>query len=54
MSLFERLRGEALPVEGHLPGFDRATGWLNSEPLTADDVANAPSDSTIAPDNEKN
>jgi thiol-disulfide isomerase/thioredoxin len=29
----------ALPVEGHLPGFDRATGWLNSEPLTAADVS---------------
>jgi thiol-disulfide isomerase/thioredoxin len=25
-----------LPVEGHLPGFDGATGWLNSPPLTAD------------------
>jgi thiol-disulfide isomerase/thioredoxin len=24
----------ALPVEGHLPGFDGATGWLNSPPLT--------------------
>jgi thiol-disulfide isomerase/thioredoxin len=23
-----------LPVEGHLPGFDGATGWLNSAPLT--------------------
>jgi thiol-disulfide isomerase/thioredoxin len=23
-----------LPVEGHLPGFDGATGWLNSPPLT--------------------
>ncbi len=23
-----------MPVEGHLPGFDGATGWLNSEPLT--------------------
>jgi thiol-disulfide isomerase/thioredoxin len=22
------------PHEGHLPGFDRATGWLNSPPLT--------------------
>jgi hypothetical protein len=22
--------------EGHLPGFDEATGWLNSEPLTTD------------------
>jgi thiol-disulfide isomerase/thioredoxin len=25
-----------LPVEGRLPGFDGATGWLNSEPLTTD------------------
>jgi thiol-disulfide isomerase/thioredoxin len=24
-----------LPVEGHLPGFDGATQWLNSPPLTA-------------------
>src|SRR4029450_5531135 len=24
-----------LPIEGHLPGFDGATGWLNSPPLTA-------------------
>jgi thiol-disulfide isomerase/thioredoxin len=24
-----------LPVEGHLPGLDGATGWLNSPPLTA-------------------
>jgi thiol-disulfide isomerase/thioredoxin len=24
--------------EGHLPGFDGATGWLNSPPLTATDV----------------
>ena len=23
-----------LPVEGHLPSFEGATGWLNSEPLT--------------------
>ena len=23
-----------LPIEGHLPSFDGATGWLNSEPLT--------------------
>jgi hypothetical protein len=29
---------DALPVEGHLPGFGAATGWLNSKPLTADDV----------------
>jgi thiol-disulfide isomerase/thioredoxin len=34
MSLF-RARTE-LPVEGHVPGFDGATGWLNSEPLTAE------------------
>jgi thiol-disulfide isomerase/thioredoxin len=34
MSLF-RARTELL-VGGHLPGFDGATGWLNSEPLTAE------------------
>jgi hypothetical protein len=28
-----------LPVEGRLPGFDSATGWLNSPPLTEDDLA---------------
>ena len=35
-SVTHRLTGETpeLPVEGHLPGFDGATGWLNSEPLT--------------------
>ena len=35
-SITHRLSGESpvLPVEGHLPGFDGATGWLNSEPLT--------------------
>jgi thiol-disulfide isomerase/thioredoxin len=27
-----------LSVEGHLPGFDGATGWLNSAPLTATDL----------------
>jgi thiol-disulfide isomerase/thioredoxin len=27
-------RTAALPVEGHLPGFDGATGWLNSSPIT--------------------
>jgi thiol-disulfide isomerase/thioredoxin len=26
---------DPLPVEGHLPGFDGATGWLNSPPLAA-------------------
>jgi len=38
MSLFGRGRNAeaaALPVEGHVPGFDGATGWLNSAPLTA-------------------
>jgi Thioredoxin like C-terminal domain len=28
-----------LPVEGRLPGFDSATGWLNSPPLTKHDLA---------------
>jgi thiol-disulfide isomerase/thioredoxin len=27
-----------LSTEGHLPGFDGATGWLNSAPLTAADL----------------
>ena len=27
-----------LPVEGHLPGFDGATGWLNSPPLEDEDL----------------
>ena len=41
MSLFGAFRhaGPApLSVEGHLPGFDGATGWLNSPPLTAANV----------------
>ena len=41
MSLFGTRRSPgtaALPVEGHLPGFDGATGWLNSPPLTAADL----------------
>ena len=35
-SLAHRRAGDAdiLPVEGHLPAFDGAIGWLNSEPLT--------------------
>ena len=35
-SFVHRLAGDAadLPVEGHLPSFDGATSWLNSEPLT--------------------
>ena len=28
-----------MSTEGHLPGFDGATGWLNSPPLTAADVS---------------
>jgi len=27
-----------LPVEGRMPPFDGATGWLNSQPLTPDDL----------------
>ena len=27
-----------MPVEGHLPGFDGATGWLNSPPLSSADL----------------
>src|SRR3954466_8377935 len=27
-----------LPVEGRMPSFDGATGWLNSPPLTAADL----------------
>src|SRR5215471_7849225 len=39
MSLFGSLRSAgSLPVEGHVPGFDGATGWLNSPPLTAADL----------------
>jgi hypothetical protein len=37
MSVFSRIRDAAtggLRVEGHLPGFDGAAGWLNSPPLT--------------------
>jgi thiol-disulfide isomerase/thioredoxin len=38
MRLFGNTRGEALPVEGHLPGFDGATGWLNSPPLAVEEL----------------
>jgi Thioredoxin like C-terminal domain/AhpC/TSA family len=40
MSLFSSARNAltALPVEGRMPGFERAAGWLNSEPLTAKDL----------------
>ena len=27
-----------LPVEGHLPSLDGATGWLNSEPLATESL----------------
>jgi thiol-disulfide isomerase/thioredoxin len=27
-----------LPAEGYLPGFDGATGWLNTQPLTAESL----------------
>jgi thiol-disulfide isomerase/thioredoxin len=35
-TIAHRLAGDAyaLPVEGHLPSFEGATRWLNSEPLT--------------------
>jgi thiol-disulfide isomerase/thioredoxin len=38
MSLFRGRRHAPLPAEGYLPGFDGATGWLNSPPLTVEDV----------------
>jgi thiol-disulfide isomerase/thioredoxin len=40
MSLFSRQRSEAgsLPYEGRLPGFDGATGWLNSPPLGTEEL----------------
>jgi thiol-disulfide isomerase/thioredoxin len=40
VTLFRSLRiAGSLPVEGHLTTLDGATGWLNSTPLTAEDVA---------------
>jgi hypothetical protein len=36
MSLFGGRRHAPLPAEGYLPGFDGATGWLNTQPLTAE------------------
>jgi len=38
VSLFTRHRSYPLPVEGHLASFDGATGWLNSPPLSPDDL----------------
>jgi thiol-disulfide isomerase/thioredoxin len=34
----EKLGTPPLPSEGHLPGFEGATGWLNSPPLTTDEL----------------
>src|SRR5207302_3473160 len=36
MSVFGERRHAPLPAEGYLPGFDGATGWLNTQPLTAE------------------
>ena len=38
MSLLGVRRHAPLPAEGYLPGFDGATGWLNSPPLTVEDL----------------
>jgi thiol-disulfide isomerase/thioredoxin len=38
VSLFRHAGPAPLSTEGHLPGFDGATGWLNSPPLTAADL----------------
>jgi len=39
-SIAHRLAGDqvTLRVEGHLPAFDGATGWLNSDPLTPENL----------------
>jgi thiol-disulfide isomerase/thioredoxin len=38
MRIFGVRRHAPLPAEGHLPGFAGATGWLNSPPLTAEEL----------------
>ena len=38
MSMSEGGTAIALPVEGHLPSLDGATGWLNSEPLSTESL----------------
>jgi thiol-disulfide isomerase/thioredoxin len=38
MSRLGLRRYAALPAEGYLPGFDGATGWLNTTPLTVADL----------------
>jgi thiol-disulfide isomerase/thioredoxin len=35
---FRKTEPAELPVEGRLPGFEGATGWLNSAPLATDDL----------------
>ena len=39
MGMTRSLFGLGPRTEGRLPGFDDATGWLNSQPLTAKDLA---------------
>jgi thiol-disulfide isomerase/thioredoxin len=38
MSIFGVRRHDPLRPEGHLPGFHGATGWIDSPPLTVDDL----------------
>src|SRR5262245_9189241 len=40
MSLFSSARNalSSLSVEGHMPGFDKAAGWINSDRITSDDL----------------
>jgi len=38
MSIFGTRRRTSLPAEGHLPRFDGATAWLNSNALTPDSL----------------
>jgi thiol-disulfide isomerase/thioredoxin len=38
VTLLGRRLDAALSAQGHLPGFDGATGWLNSAPLTPEDL----------------
>jgi thiol-disulfide isomerase/thioredoxin len=38
VSFFRHAGPAPLSTEGHLPGFDGATGWLNSQPLTTEDL----------------
>jgi thiol-disulfide isomerase/thioredoxin len=38
MTLFGGHRHAPLPAEGHMPGFEGATGWLNSPPLTSGEL----------------